>query len=50
MIFFKLTGYKIIHRLYTFSSIYKITPLSTQRKGWSTQSEGESALLVYLFY
>ena len=30
------------------SVFYKITPLATQRKGWSTQWEEESALLVYL--
>ena len=32
-----------------FSLIYKITSLSTQRKGWSTYEEEESALLVYLY-
>ena len=39
-----------IHRLYTLFSIYKITPLSAWRKGWSSQQEEESALLVYLYY
>ena len=27
---------KIIHYLYKYSIIYKITPLSTKKKGWST--------------
>ena len=40
---------KIIHKLYTFSIIYKITPLSSQMKGWSTEQGEESALLVYLY-
>ena len=38
---------KIMHRQFKFSIIYKITPLSTQRKGWSTWQEEESALLAY---
>ena len=29
---------------YTFSSIYIITPLPTQRKGWSTYQEEESSI------
>ena len=36
--------------MYMFSVIYKITPLSTLRKGWSTEQEEESALWVYLYY
>ena len=34
----------------TIFCIYKITPRSTQREGWSTEKEDESVLLIYLYY
>ena len=40
---------KKIQWLYKYSLIYKIPPLSTQRKGWSTEEEA-GAVLVCLFY
>ena len=40
---------KIINWLHNFSSIYKITPFSTQRKCWSTKWWEDIALLVYLY-
>ena len=39
---------KITHWPHKYFSIYKITLLSTQRKGWLTKTEEESALFVYL--
>ena len=34
--------------MYKFNLIYKITPLSTQRKDCSKWQEEESALLIYI--
>ena len=50
MIFFCKINWKqkFLNGLDTFSIIYKIPPLSTPRKGWSTLQEEEQALLVYL--
>ena len=36
--------------MFKFSSINQITPLVTERKGWSTKTEEERALFVYLYY
>ena len=47
---FLKTKNKKIHWPYKIPSIYKITPLSTQRKGWSIYWEEERALFVYLRY